>query len=110
MFYFGALIQTMEAPKADGRGTTTGGFGNWGGSITLPVIFDFQAGDPIPNDEKYLTGALVTPEWIKRAYAAFLLGQFGTEKSIPALKSFELDAIILLRSKSLTKRQRNMVS
>lgn len=94
MFYFGALMQTMEAPKADGRGTTTRSVGNWGGSITLPVIFDFQAGDPIPNDEKYLTGALITPQWIKRAYAAFLLGQFGTEKSIPALKSFELDAIM----------------
>lgn len=94
MFYFGALMQTMEAPKADARGTTTQAVGNWGGSMTLPVIFDFEVGDPTPNDEKYLMGALITPDWIKRAYAAFMLGQFGTEKSIPALKSFELDAIM----------------
>ncbi len=94
MVYYCALLQTMEAPQGDGRGESTHAVGNWGGSVTLAVIFDYDVGNPISTDENELMKEMINSSWKKRAYAGFLLAQFGTQKSIPLLERFESDGVM----------------
>jgi hypothetical protein len=69
----------------------TGGYKHITFTKQVPYFVNIKSYLPISNEEETLQKTIVTTDWRVRAHAAMLLGQYGTKKSLPILKSLKDD-------------------